>query len=186
MMEKIKLGPSTHLYPKPVVLVGTMVDGKANFMTASWCSIACQKPPAISIAINRSRHTLRGIEENGAFSINIPGVDLVRKTDYCGVYSGKKMDKSGVFEVDEGILRSAPLVHECPLNLECKVVRSLELGSHILVVGEIIETHVAKDCLSNGKVDIRKVDPLIFASGTMTYHRTGEPVEKAFHIGKTL
>ena len=185
-MEKIKLGPSTHLYPKPTVLVGTMVGGKPNFMTASWCSIACQKPPAISVAINKVRYTLKGIEENGTFSINIPGVDLARKTDYCGIYSGKKRDKSGVFEVDDGVLKSAPLVHECPVNLECRVVHSLELGSHILVVGEVIETHVAKDCLSDEKVDAGKVDPLIFASGTVHYHRLGEPVGRAFHMGKTF
>ena len=80
-MKKKKLGPTTLLFPMPVVLVGTVVDGKVNFMTAAWCGIANQKPPAISVAIRTSRLTLRGIQENGVFSINIPSAEQVQKTD---------------------------------------------------------------------------------------------------------
>jgi flavin reductase (DIM6/NTAB) family NADH-FMN oxidoreductase RutF len=99
MMSKTKLGPQTLLYPMPAVLVGSLVDGKANFMTAAWCGIACMKPPAISVAIRSSRHTLKGIEEKRSFSINVPSTELVKKVDYCGIYSGAKKDKSMLFEV---------------------------------------------------------------------------------------
>ncbi|MBU0989910.1 MAG: flavin reductase family protein, partial [Proteobacteria bacterium] len=129
-MEKIKLGPQTLLYPMPAVLVGANVDQKANFMTAAWCGIAASSPPAISVALQKVRHTLRGINEQGTFSINVPSTGLARKVDYCGIYSGKETDKSGVFEVDDGVLKSTPLVHDCSVNLECRVVHSLELGSH--------------------------------------------------------
>ena len=186
IMEKIKFGPSTHLYPKPAVLVGALVNEKPNFMTASWCGIACQKPPAISVAIRKVRFTLKGINQNGTFSINIPCTKLVRKVDYCGIYSGKDKDKSQIFKYFYGTLKTAPLIDECPINFECKVIHSLDLGSHILVIGEIIETYIDKNRLSNEKPDAEKIDPLIYASGAMQYHQMGEAIGKAYHIGKEL
>lgn len=185
-MEKKKLGPGTHLYPKPAVLVGAMVDGKPNFMTVAWCGVACNKPPSLSVAIAKKRYTLEGIDLHGAFSVNVPSADLAQKVDYCGVHSGRKTDKSEIFKVAYGALETAPLVEECPLNFECKVLHSLELGSHFLIVGEVVETHIDGRCLTDGKPDVCKLDPLIYASGSMQYHRLGEAVGKAFHIGKEM
>ncbi|MBW1804568.1 MAG: flavin reductase family protein, partial [Deltaproteobacteria bacterium] len=165
-MEKVKIGPSTHLHPKPAVLVGALVDEKPNFMTVSWCGIASQEPPAISVAIRKIRHTLKGIREHGVFSVNVPGVDLARKVDFCGIYSGKEKDKSELFGVFYGESKTAPLVEECPVNFECRVMHTLDLGSHFLVVGEILETYVFKDCLAGKSPDVEKIDPLIYASGT--------------------
>ena len=183
-MEKIKFGPQTLLYPMPAVLVGANINEKPNFMTAAWCAIAAQKPPAISVAIRETRYTLEGVRENGSFSINVPSSEMVKKTDYCGVYSGKKNDKSQIFKVFYGDLTTAPLIQECPLNLECKVIHYLDLGSHTLVVGEIIETYLSEDCLTDGKADPGKIDPLIYAPGTIKYHRLGEDIGSAFKIGK--
>jgi flavin reductase (DIM6/NTAB) family NADH-FMN oxidoreductase RutF len=185
-MAKVTIGPSTHLFPKPAVLIGAMVEGKANFMTVSWCGIASQSPPHISVAIRNIRHTLKGIEEHGAFSANVPSVALAAQVDYCGIYSGKEVDKSQVFEVFFGGLDTAPLAAECPLNFECKVVDSLDLGSHKLVVGEIVQTHIDEACLTSGKPDVIKLDPLGYASGTMNYHGVGPVVGKAYSIGKQL
>ncbi len=183
-MEKIKFGPKTLLYPMPAVLVGAKVAGTPNFMTAAWCCIASHKPPAISVALQMKRHTLVGIKEQGTFSINVPSVDLVDKVDYCGIYSGKKRDKSQIFKIFYGTLESAPLIRECPVNIECKVISYLDIGSHTLVVGEIIETYVAKDCISDGKAEPKKIDPLVYAPGTMEYHRLGEVIASAFQVGK--
>lgn len=185
-MEKKKFGPSTHLFPKPAILVGAIVDKKPNFMTASWCGIACQKPPIISVAIRKSRYTLKGIIQNRTFSINIPCTDIARKVDYCGIYSGKDKDKSRIFKCFYGTLKTAPLIDECRVNFECNVIHSLNLGSHILVLGNIIETHIDKRGLSNEKPDAKKIDPLIYASGAIQYHQIGEAIGKAYHIGKEL
>ena len=95
-MEKVKLGPQTMLYPMPAVLVGAKVDEKPNFMTAAWCGIAAHSPPALSVALQKVRYTLRGIKEQGTFSINIPSADMAKKADFCGIYSGKKRDKSQI------------------------------------------------------------------------------------------
>jgi len=183
-MDKIKFGPQTLLYPMPAALVGANVNDKPNFMTAAWCGIAAYKPPAISVALRKERYTLKGIRENGTFSVNVSSSDMVKKTDFCGVYSGKKTDKSQIFKTFYGELKTAPLIQGCPVNLECKAIHYLDLGSHTLVVGEIIETYISEDCLTDGKADPVKIDPLIYTPGTMKYHRLGEAIGPAFKIGK--
>ena len=169
----------------PVLLVGTIVDGKANFMTAAWGGIANQKPPAISVAIRKSRLTLTAIRENGVFSINVPSVEQVKEVDFCGIYSGRKTDKSQLFEVFYGDLERAPLIRECPLNLECKVLNTLDIGTHDLVIGEIIQTHVTDSVLNEGVPDPAKINPLIYCTGSLGgYYSLGPHRARAFHIGK--
>ena len=183
-MGKVKLGPQTLLYPMPAILVGTKIAEKPNFMTAAWCGIAAHKPPAISVALRKDRYTLQGLKEQRVFSINVASADLVQKVDYCGIYSGNNKDKSKVFQIFYGTLETAPLIRECPVNLECKKIHSLDLGSHTLVVGEIVETFISEDCLTDGKADPKKIDPLVFVPVVREYQRLGDVIGKAFHIGK--
>lgn len=93
-MEKVRLGPRTLLYPLPALLVGVKVDEKPNYMTASWCGIAASKPPALSVALQPVRYTLKGIKEQGTFSINVASADMAEEVDYWGVYSGHIRDTS--------------------------------------------------------------------------------------------
>jgi len=183
-MEKTKLGPQTLLYPMPAVLVGARVNGTANFMTAAWCGIAASAPPAVAVGLREARYTLAGIQATGTFSINVPSAEMAKAVDFCGIYSGRKHDKSGIFQVDYGVLQSAPLIGECPVNLECKLLHMLDLKSHRLIVGEIVETYVRSDCLTDGKPDAAKIDPLIYVTGSQQYCRLGETVDRAFSIGK--
>ena len=183
-MERVKLGAETLLYPTPAVLVGVNVADKPNFMTAAWCGVASSSPPAISVGIRRARYTYEGIEANGTFSINVPSTDQVKVVDYCGIYSGHKRDKSEIFTVTYGSLKTAPLIEECPVNLECRVIESVDLKSHILVIGEIVEATVKADCMTDGKPDAVKIDPLVFAPGTGEYLSLGRVVATAFRIGK--
>ena len=183
-MEKKKLGPQTLLFPMPAILVGAMVGERPNFMTAAWCGIAASKPPAVSVGLQKVRHTLKGILEHDTFSINVPSASLARQVDYCGIYSGVKRDKSAIFDVFYGALETAPLIRECPVNLECRVIHSLDLKSHDLVIGEILETYVSEDCVTNEKPDPEKIDPLVYTPGVMQYQRLGKVVGKAFNIGK--
>ncbi len=181
---KKAVGPQTLLYPMPAVLVGAQVQGKPNFMTAAWCGIAAATPPAISVAIRPARFTREGISENNTFSINIPSADMVANVDYCGIYSGHKVDKSQIFEVTYGKLKTAPLIQECPLSLECNVIHSVDIGSHILFIGEIMETYIETECMTAEKADPAKIDPLIFIPGAKQYQRLGDVVGKAWDIGK--
>ena len=183
-MEKVKLGPQTLLYPMPAVLVGSKVAENPNFMTVAWCGIAAHKPPAVSAALRKERHTLKGVKEHGTFSINVASADFVKNVDYCGIYSGKDRDKSQIFEIFYGILKTAPLIKECPLNFECKVIHLLDLGSHTLVVGEIVETYISESCLTDGKADPEKIDPLVYTPGVRKYQRLGDVIAKAYDVGK--
>ena len=183
-MKKVKIGPQTLLYPMPAVLVGALVNDKPNFMTAAWCGIAASTPPAISVALRRARYTFEGVEANGTFSINVPAANQARIVDYCGIYSGHRQDKSEIFQVEFGDLKTAPLIAECPVKHECKVIHTLDLKSHVLFVGEIMETYMNADCLTDGKPDTVKIDPLIYSTGTQRYHRLGEAVGRAFSMGK--
>ena len=183
-MNKTKLGPDTLLYPRPAVLVGANVDEKPNFMVVACCGIGALKPPAITLAILKPRYTLKHIRENGTFSVNISSSGMAKKTDYCGVYSGKKKDKSQVFKTFYGKLKTAPLIEECPVNLECKVLHLLDMGSHTLIVGEIVETYISDDCLTDGKPDPQKIDPLVFIPKARKYHRVGEFIGPSHKLGK--
>jgi flavin reductase (DIM6/NTAB) family NADH-FMN oxidoreductase RutF len=188
-MGKIAMGPQTLLYPMPVLLVGAKVDGKPNFMTVAWAGIANGEPPMISIAVRHQRYTYKGIRQNLTFSVNIPSTDLVRETDYCGSVSGSKVNKAEVcqFKVFYGKLVSAPLVEQCPINLECKVVHTLDLGSHSLVIGRIEETHISDSCLSDGILDIKKIKPLIYnRDPARQYLAVGKVIAKAYSIGQQL
>ena len=188
-MAKILMGPQTLIYPKPALLVGAQVDGKPNFMTVAWGGIANSVPPMISVALQHHRHTLKGIRQNLTFSVNVPSCDMVKETDYCGSVSGSKVNKVEAcrFGVFYGKLNSAPLIEQCPVNLECKVVHILDLGSHALVVGRIEETHVSENCLTDGKPDVNKIKPFTFtASPERQYQALGEVIAKAFGAGREL
>ena len=187
-MSKVQMGPQTWLYPTPAVLVGANVDDKPNFMAVAWCGIANSTPPMISIALQHHRYTNKGIKQNGAFSVNIPSVDMVRETDYCGIVSGSKANKVEVckFNIFYGKLENVPLIEQCPVNLECEVVHTLDLGSHALIIGRVEETHVTEGCLTDGKPDMTKVKPFIFTVGASQYHAFGEVIAKAFSIGREL
>ena len=185
-MKKVTLGPQTIVYPMPAFLIGANVDGKPNFLTAAWSGIAASTPPTITVALQHHRHTLKGIRENGTFSVNVPNTELVKETDYCGIVSGTKDDKVQTckFSVFYGKLANAPLIEQCPVNLECKVVHLLNLGSHTLIIGLIEEVHVTESCMADGEPDPVKIDPLMYITGAnKAYYKLGESVGPAFKIG---
>lgn len=183
-MEKLTIGAQPVMYPMPTVLVGANVAGKANFMTVAWAGVANMAPPMISVAINHARHTFKGIEENGTFSVNIPSTKQLVETDHCGMVSGRLVDKTEVFETFYGKLNTAPLAKECPVNIECKVFHKVDCGSHILVIGQVEEIHVSKDCITGGHADISKIDPIMYSSPDGAYWQIGKMIGKGFSAGK--
>ena len=188
-MGKVTLGPQTLIYPMPATLVGANVNNKPNFMAVAWCGIVNSEPPMISVAIRPSRYTLKGIRDKLTFSVNIPSRDLVRETDYCGIASGSKVNKVEVcrFKVFYGKLNDAPLIEQCPINLECKVVHILDLGSHSLIVGRIEETYISENCLTDGKPDVNKIEPFVYTrTPSQQYQAFGEVIAKAHSIGAEL
>ena len=185
-MEKITFGPQTIINPKPALLVGANVDDKPNFMTAAWCGIVNSEPAMMSVAIRPQRYTYKGVRQNGTLSVNVPSTQLMRETDYCGIISGAKTDKvkDCQFKVFYGQTSGAPLIEQCPINLECEVVHSIDMGSHVLVVGKVVEAHVSEDCLTDGQPDMNKVKPFIFVPSK--YHAIGEAFADAFSVGNEI
>ena len=188
-MAKVTVENKTLVYPMPAFLIGANIDGKANFMTAAWSGIGGSTPPIITVGIRHSRYTLKGIKQNMTFSVNVPSVDQVKEADYCGIESGAKEDKVEVckFKVFYGKLETSPMIEQCPVNLECKVVQILDVGSHALIVGRIEETYISEECLTDGKPDVEKIKPIIFVTNPNSrYTILGKAVGKAFGIGNEL
>ncbi len=185
-MSKIKIKPDVSPFPMPVAIVGALVHDRPNFMTVAWFNRLNGKPPIWGIAFGKKQYTLEGIRENKTFSINIPNVNLVKKADYCGIVSGRKVDKSKLFTVFYGDLESAPMVKECPLSLECRVYDIIELPGITLVLGEVISGYTEEQYMSMEKLDSRKIDPFTFSQPDNKYWALGDIVADAFAIGKTF
>jgi flavin reductase (DIM6/NTAB) family NADH-FMN oxidoreductase RutF len=185
---KTTIGPKSYLYPMPVVLVGANVGGKPNYMTLAYCGIAQMRPPMIMCTLGRIHYTNAGIKENRTFSVNIPAVKMVVPVDYCGLVSGEKVDKSQVFTTFYGVLDTAPMAAECPVNLECRLVDVLDYGgTNELFMGEIVEVHVNADCLDiKGMPDVKKIDPLLFSQPDNSYWTLGTRLAPAWHVGREM
>ncbi len=185
-MVKIEMEPSRWMYPRPTLLVGANIDGKPNFMAVGGGGVANADPPMIAVPIRHHQYTLKGILQNFTFSVNTPSEDMVKETDYCGIVSGARVDKvkDCGFEIFYGNLGTAPLIEQCPINLECKVVNILNLGIHSFVIGEVKGTFISEDCLTDGKPDVKKIKPIVFNLESREYSSIGDVIAKAFSIGR--
>jgi flavin reductase (DIM6/NTAB) family NADH-FMN oxidoreductase RutF len=184
-MEKLNIGPNAFI-PMPVTLLGMKIKGKANFMALGWVSRLNASPPLLGAAINKYHYSTEGIRENETFSINMPSRDMMEETDYCGLVSGRESDKSELFNVYYGKLKTAPLIEECPLSMECKLIEIHEMPSNELLIGEIIETYIDKQYLKDNKPDIKKMNPFFLTMPDNNYWSLGENVGKAWNVGKNL
>ena len=168
----------------PVSLVGANVDGKPNFEAIAWCNLVDYQPNLIGVSSEKSHYTNKGIRENKTFSVNIPSAGMAAATDFCGLYSGSKVDKSKAFDVFYGELKTAPMISECPVNVECRLSQTLELLHGEVFIGEIVGVYMEDKYLTDNKPDIRKIDPLLFEGTLGSYWKVGEQIAKAFEIGK--
>lgn len=167
-MPKIELPPSEALYPVPVVLVSSGDKDRANIITIAWCGIVCSGPPLLSISIRPSRHSYKMIRDKGDFVINIPSEELLEKIDFCGMISGSSTDKfkaAGFTKIASSKV-TAPIIEECPVNIECKVIKSINLGTHDMFIGEIVAVHADEDVLDEGgNINYKKAKPIVYNRG---------------------
>jgi len=182
-MSKISLGKQVFLYPMPVVLLGTMWENRPNFMAAGWISRVNYNPPLIGVGIGKSHLSADSILECNAFSINFPPSRLMVETDHCGLVSGRDVDKSGVFSIFFGELEKVPMVRESTLALECRLERTIDLGSNYLFIGEIVQSYSEDKYLTDGKPDIVKMDPLLLSMPDNNYWKVGEKAGTAWKDG---
>jgi flavin reductase (DIM6/NTAB) family NADH-FMN oxidoreductase RutF len=160
-MAKKELGVYNYFYPMPVFLVGSIVNGKINYAMFAGCGTISMKPWSLYITSNKRHYTNIGIRKSKAFSINVPSVDIVKKADYCGRVSGAKEDKSNIFKTFYG-KTDAPMIEECPVNMECKLIKEFELNDNEVFIGEIVNCYINEEYLENGYPNIKKINPLIY------------------------
>ena len=183
-MDKINLGSTIPGYPMPVSLVGAHVEEKPNFLAVAWFTMAGYKPPRMAIALGKRHYTNPGIKANRAFSVCLPSEDMVAATDYCGIVSGEKTDKSQVFEVFYGELKTAPMIKDCPLCVECRLMEIVESTLNEIFIGEIVGVYTEERFLTDGNLDFAKMKPLILSQPDSSYWGLGKPVAKAWSVGK--
>ena len=184
--EKVAIGRQAPPMVMPVCLVGALVKGKPNFCTVAWFTMMDDEPPMVALVLGKDRATKDGIEENGTFSVNIPSERNVAEVDYCGISSGREVDKSKVFGVSFGTLKTAPLADECPVSAECKLTKIVEFPGTDLVLGEVVQVHVERSLVSDGKVDMQRLRPLLYSFPGGPYVAIGPVVAEAFKVGKTV
>ncbi len=184
MTSKISVGTNVFPFPMPVTLLGANVRGKPNFMTLGWVTRVNTHPPRIGCGVNKAHLTPQGIRENRTFSINVPSATMIERVDYCGLVSGQQVDKSPLFEVFYGELKTAPLIRECPLSLECRVVEIVENPTNDFFIGEIVASYTEKQYLTDGKPNVHKIRPLLLTMPDNRYWTVGEQVGDAWSIGK--
>jgi flavin reductase (DIM6/NTAB) family NADH-FMN oxidoreductase RutF len=184
--EKKAIGARNFLYPMPTILVGAYVNGKPNYLTVAFCGIMQVSPPMIAATLGKMHYTNEGIRENHCFSV-IPSRHMVEVTDYCGMVSGKKSDKSKIFETFCGKLEKAPMILECPVNLECRLVDILDFGgANEVFIGEIVKSYAEERYLCNEIPDIEKIEPIVFSMYDNNYWGIDKHLGKAWSIGKKL
>ncbi|MDR1943930.1 MAG: flavin reductase family protein [Synergistaceae bacterium] len=189
---KKNMGAGSFLYPTPLVLCGTYDDaGRPNLATLAWAGLCCSEPPAVQISIRKQRYTYASIIRKKEFTVNIPSMKHVVQADFCGMASGKSVDKFKRAKLTplRGQFADAPIVDEFPFCLECRLLHTFAIGSHDIFIGEILASWVREDCLDgDGLPDPLKMSPIAYAplKGGSVYYTLSAPAEKAFDVGKPL
>lgn len=188
-MNKKTLGPGITFFPQPATwIVSVDKEGAIDVMTASWVSMVSKTPPTIALSLHHGRQTYANIQESGVFTVNIIPSSQAVAGDYCGLISGRDVDKLATTDLTPvaALHVAAPLLAESPLNLECRVINKVVIGDYRLILGEVLEIHIASAaCLDTG-YDASVIDPLVYLGGIREYWGLGEKVGTAYSIGKEL
>ncbi|MEN6518097.1 MAG: flavin reductase family protein [Methanospirillum sp.] len=186
--SKRSIGPLTTLGVHPVLVVGSYdVDGRPNAMVVAWGGICSSNPPSVAVSIRHAPYTHAGISARKAFTVSVPSEAHLAEADLFGMVSGRDLDKfaaSGLTPVRAEHV-NAPYVGEFPLVLECRLIETVELGSHTQFVGEIVDVKVDEDCLvENGRPELARIRPFLFDPFGNGYCAVGPRVGDAFSAGR--
>jgi len=186
-MSKVKLGAVPLVYPIPIVLVGVNVDGVPNFTEVGDCAVMGIDPALVTISLSVDHHTTKGIDNTHVFSINFPSTQMLSLTDYCGMVSGRDADKGSLFTLFSGEHTQVPMIQECPLGLECRVLEVTQIKHRRLFIAEVVECYVSAPFVQtvDGKkrvADLSKLDPIIYSLDNR-YYRIGEAIGTGYCEG---
>lgn len=175
-MGKIDFKPGNMLYPLPAVLATVRdKEGNDNVITIAWTGTVCTNPPMLYISVRPERHSYRALRETGEFVVNLTTEEMTKAVDFCGVRSGKDMDKfqeAGLTR-GEAVKVNAPVIEDSPVNIECKVREVLELGSHHMFLADVVHVTVDDRYMDeNGTFHLEHSHPIVYSHGT--YFALGE------------
>lgn len=177
-MAKQQWKPGNMLYPLPAVMVTVRdKEGKDNIITVAWAGTVCTNPPMVSISVRPERYSCHMLEESGEFVINLTTEKLCYATDYCGVRSGRDVDKFAEMKLTktEASEVNAAMIEESPVNIECRVEKVEKLGSHHLFLARVIAVHADESCMDEkGKFDLSKAHPMVYSHGE--YYGLGKKI----------
>lgn len=166
------------LYPLPVVMVSLADrDGRNNIITIGWVGTVCTNPPMVSISVRPERYSYQILKDTGEFVINLTTKELAFATDYCGVKSGRDVDKFQKMHLTAlpASQVKAPLIAESPVNIECRVNRILPLGSHDLFLADVMAVHAEDKYMDEQhKFHLEKAEPIVYSHGS--YLSCGEQI----------
>ncbi len=177
-MPKQEWKAGNMLYPLPAVMVSVGDESEKNIITIAWTSTICTNPPMVGISVRKNRHSYKLIEKTKEFVINLTTTDLAFQTDYCGVKSGKDIDKfkeMNLTPAPSKKLKYAPIINECPVNIECEVFEIKELGSHDLFLANVKSVQISDEYMDeNGKFQLNSSNLLVYSHGE--YLSLGETI----------
>lgn len=161
--------PGNMLYPLPAVMV-SVTDGKGNdnIITVAWAGTVCTNPPMVSISVRPTRYSYDMIRNTGEFVINLTTENLAYATDYCGVRSGRDVDKFKELKLtkEKADYVQAPMIGESPVSIECKVREVKELGSHHMFLADVVAVHADETYMDeNNKFQLNQSHPLVYSHG---------------------
>lgn len=180
--------PGNMLYPLPVVLV-TVVDAKGNenVLTIAWTGTINSDPAMVFISVRESRYSYHMIEETGEFVINLTTKELAKATDYCGVRSGRDENKFEIMKLTKKPAKyvKASLIEESPVNIECRVTKKENLGSHTMFMAEVLAVHADRKYMDvKNSFSLERAEPIVYSHGQ--YYSLGERLGKFGHsVSKT-
>ena len=179
-MSKIKWKGGALIAPVPPAMISCMgKDGKPNILTIAWTGILCTHPPKTYISVRPARHSYPLIKESGEFVINLTTKELTRAADFCGMKTGKKVDKFAKCELTKvkGTQVDAPMIDECPVSIECKVTDIIPLGSHDMFMADIVAVNVDEALFDkDDKMRLDKANLVAYAHGE--YFELGKRIGK--------
>lgn len=161
--------PGNMLYPVPAVMV-TVADkaGRDNIITVAWTGTICTNPPMVYISVRPERFSYQMIAQTGEFVINLTTRELTYATDYCGVKSGRDIDKFAALHLarQKASKVAPPLIGESPVNMECRVTQCIELGSHHMFLAEVVAVHASEAYMDkSGKFHLEQAEPIVYSHG---------------------
>lgn len=178
-MSKQTWKPGNMLYPLPAVLVSCCDNkGNDNLITVAWTGTICSDPAMLYISVRKERHSHKMLMETKEFVVNLTTEDLAFATDFCGVRSGRDMDKWKEMKLtrEASNVVKAPRIKESPVNIECKVKQVMELGTHDMFIAEVVSVSADEKYMTDGRFDLAKAKPIVYSHGE--YYSLGKKIGK--------